>query len=131
MTIHAICAAATLLALGSGGMVADLYAVPTSAAEKTPSISCARPLSPGGESAVRTMVLRSQESRKDRVMAQCLYFKGFYDPELVHRLRSLTSPEGIVSRLPHDNAVVVVDAPDQVRTLARAFEAANHAEASQ
>ena len=114
MKTHTNGTAALLLACGAFAIAAFTNVVAESAVH-APVVSCEKTLSPGGESAVRVMAQHFQQSRGDaRVVARCLYFKGAYDSDLVHRLRSLASPEGVVSRLPYDNAIVVVDAADRV-----------------
>src|SRR5258707_436164 len=103
MKTQAHMAAALLLACGLFATAAYTNVVAKSVTHE-PAISCTRPLSPGGESAVRVMAEHFQRSSRDgRMVARCLYFKGAYDSSLVQRMRSLVSPAGVVSRLPYDN----------------------------
>jgi hypothetical protein len=123
MNIYVMSAVAVLLAHVAPGMADD----PRAGVEidaGTWAISCPKPLSPAAEVAVRLITSHAQESWKDgRLLARCLHFDGPYSRDTVRQLRALTSPEGIVSRLPHDNAVVVVDEANRVREIEKKFAA--------
>jgi hypothetical protein len=130
MKIHVSWAAALFLAQAAGAAIgADSKAAVSKAGVEIDAgswaISCPKPMSRAGEVAVRTITRQLRESRApQRVVARCLYLEqGNYPGDLMMSLRALAAGDGIVSRLPADNAVVVVDAPDRVALIVKAFEA--------